>query len=152
MESTKGFILDRETRLCLISCGMICSFLDVKNSFTSQKNYRYWMMMMMMMIDFDSCVYQHPMWPSYEESIDHTSHPWRNEPNDRNYATPWFCHGIRYYSLWKYEHVKRKRERERAKRDKAFNQRSLQDSWYMWPTFPDGSSLFQLTSKRFQVI
>ena len=64
MESTKGFILDRQTKLCLY---VICSFLDVENSFTSEKNYCYWMMMM---IDFDSCVRQHPMWPSYEESID----------------------------------------------------------------------------------
>jgi len=26
---------------------------------------------MMMMIGFDSCIRQHPMWPSYEELIDH---------------------------------------------------------------------------------
>lgn len=49
-------------------CGMIRSFLDVENSLTSKKNYRYWMMMM---IVFECCVHQHPMWPSYEELIDH---------------------------------------------------------------------------------
>lgn len=60
------YFLDRKTKLCLYVAWYVV-FLDVKKQFHIQENYRYWMMM----TGFDSCIRQHPMWPSYEELIDH---------------------------------------------------------------------------------
>jgi hypothetical protein len=108
-------------------------FLDVKQQFHIQKNYRYWMMM----TGFDSCIRQHPMWPSYEELIDHL-------PSMKNW-TQW--QKLSRYHDFVMESIiihfesmdtsKSKGERpNRNHRNQAFNERSLQDSRYMWPHFP----------------
>jgi hypothetical protein len=131
MESTKGFIFDRKTKLCLYVAWYVVSWMWKTVSHPKKTTVIGWWWL----IDFDFWVRQHPMWPSYEELIDHLPHPWRNELNDRNYQTPWFCHGIRYYSLWKYEHVKMKRERSQ-KGIKLLTNDPCKIHDITWPHFP----------------